>query len=114
MITGGADFYRADPRGILISVRLTPKAARDSLDGVAALADGRAVLRARVRAVPEKGVANRALCDLLAKALGVPKSAVEVVAGATARLKQVRVTGRPEELAPAIDRLAGGHRADRA
>ena len=47
----------------------------------ARLSDGRAVALARVRAVPDKGQANRALVDLLAKTLRVPKSAVEVIAG---------------------------------
>jgi uncharacterized protein YggU (UPF0235/DUF167 family) len=64
------------------------------------------VLLARVRAIPDKGQANRALCDLLAKTLQVPKSAVEVVAGATARLKQVRVKGDPQALGAAIEAFA--------
>jgi len=95
--------YRIEPAAIVLTVRLTPKAARDSVDGVGALADGRAVALARVRAAPDKGQANRALVDLLAKTLRVPKSAVEVIAGAKARLKQVRIAGEPQTLSGAIE-----------
>jgi len=95
--------YRIEPAAIVLTVRLTPKAARDSVDGVGALADGRAVALARVRAAPDKGQANRALVDLLAKTLRVPKSAVEVIAGATARLKQVRIAGETQTLSGAIE-----------
>ena len=66
-----AGCYRLDPAGIIITVRLTPKAARDSVDGIGALSAGRAVLLARVRAIPDKGEANRALRELLAKTLRV-------------------------------------------
>jgi uncharacterized protein len=95
--------YRTEPAAIVLTVRLTPRAARDSIDGVGALSDGRAVVLARVRAVPDKGEANRALVELLAKALRVPKSAVEVIAGATARLKQVRIAGKLQALSGVIE-----------
>jgi uncharacterized protein (TIGR00251 family) len=98
--------YRLDSAGILVTVRLTPKGARDSIDGIGALSDRRTALLARVRAIPDKGEANRALCELLARSLRVPKSAVEVIAGATARLKQVRIAGDPLELRAAIDAFA--------
>jgi hypothetical protein len=47
----------------------------------------------RVRAVPEGGKANTAVCTAVAKALGVPKSAVDVVRGGASRHKQVEVEG---------------------
>jgi uncharacterized protein (TIGR00251 family) len=95
--------YRVEPAAIVLTVRLTPRAARDSVDGVGTLSDGRAVILARVRAVPDKGAANRALVELLAKTLRVPKSAVEVIAGTTARLKQVRVAGEPQVLGAMVE-----------
>lgn len=94
---------RAD--GIDLFVRLTPKAAHDRLEGVEAAADGRRYLKARVRAVPEKGAANAALEKLVAKALGIATSAVSVSAGATARLKRLHVGGDPTSLAEAVVRL---------
>jgi uncharacterized protein YggU (UPF0235/DUF167 family) len=90
---------------LVIAVRLTPKAAQDRIEGIATLADGRVILRARVRAVPEKGKANTALEVLLAKALGVPKSAVSVIAGGTSRLKSVRVDGSPDFLTAAVENI---------
>jgi uncharacterized protein (TIGR00251 family) len=95
--------YRIEPAAIVLTVRVTPKAARDSVDGVGTLSDGRAVVLARVRAVPDKGQANRALVELLAETLRVPKSAVAVIAGATARLKQVRIAAEPQALTGAIE-----------
>jgi uncharacterized protein YggU (UPF0235/DUF167 family) len=56
----------------------------------------------RVRAVAESGEANRAVTELLAKALGVPKRSVRLVSGATARIKQVAVDGNAAALADAL------------
>nr|WP_306228818.1 DUF167 family protein [Aurantimonas sp. CSK15Z-1] len=88
-----------------IHVRLTPKAASDRIDGVAAGSDGRGALLARVRALPEKGAANAALLSLLAKALKRPKSSLSLDAGAAARIKTVRVTGEADDLVAALSRL---------
>lgn len=60
---------------------------------MAVLADGSHHLKIRVRAIPDKGAANAAVIKLLAKALGVSKSALELVSGHTARVKTVRVCG---------------------
>ena len=97
--------WRYSGEALVISVRATPKAAEDRIEGIVTLADGRTVLRARVRAAPEKGKANAALEALLAKALGVPKSTVSVIAGGTARLKSVRVAGSPDFLAAAFKKI---------
>jgi hypothetical protein len=83
-------------------VRLTPRSSRDAIDGVETDAAGRVYLKARVRAVPEDGAANTALCLLVAKALGVPKSAVSIVSGSASRLKTVRVEGEAEALQVAL------------
>ena len=76
---------------MLIKLRVTPNAGRDRIEGFETLADGSEVLRIRVAAVPDKGKANAAVIALLAKSLGLPKSALTLVAGETARLKTVRV-----------------------
>jgi uncharacterized protein YggU (UPF0235/DUF167 family) len=94
--------WHANPTGIVVCCRLTPKGGRDAIEGVAALADGAGVLVARVRAAAEDGRANRALCQLLAAALGVPSSRVTLVAGGKSRIKRVAVAGDPDAL---IDRL---------
>ncbi len=90
--------YRIEPERLILYVRLTPKGGRDGLDGVETGSDGKSYLKARVRAVPEDGKANAALEILLAKQAKLPRSAVNVIAGQTARLKQVELKGD----APAI------------
>lgn len=91
--------------GIDLFVRLTPKSSVDRLEGVETAADGRSHLKARVRAVPENGAANHALERLVAKTLGVPASAVSVVAGGTARLKTLRIAGDPKVLERSVEAL---------
>ncbi|MBV8185550.1 MAG: DUF167 domain-containing protein [Hyphomicrobiales bacterium] len=88
-----------------LEVRLTPRASRDLIEGEARLSDGRCVLAARVRAVPEKGAANEALLALLAKSFGVARSRVSLVAGASSRMKSVRIEGDPASLAAALAAL---------
>lgn len=85
-------------QGLKVVIRLTPKASRDGIDGKEVLSDGRAVLKARVRAVPDKGAANKAAANLLAKVCGVAKSDVTLVSGSTARLKTFAVAGSSEEI----------------
>jgi uncharacterized protein len=92
--------------GVLLAVRLTPKAARDAIDGVAVLADGRAVLAARVRALPADGEANEALMRLIAKAAGVRLRDVTLVAGATARLKRLAIAGHGPTMIAALEKIA--------
>jgi len=90
---------------MLLTVRLTPKASKDAVEDLEELADGTAVLKARVRAVPEKGAANKALEALVAKRLGLPKSAVAVTAGATNRVKTLLLAGEPGEIERRLEAL---------
>jgi hypothetical protein len=101
-----ASFWSASPGGVTIAVRLTPKGGRDAIDGVETLSDGRAILKARVRAAPHEGAANEALVALLAKSLGVPPRNVEVTGGATSRIKRVHVAGDAKMLVTALEKLA--------
>lgn len=103
-----AAHYRLRADGADLFVRLTPKSSRDALEGVETTADGAAHIKARVRAVPEKGAANTALVRLVARSLGVPASTVSVVAGGTSRLKTVRIAGEPATLARLLEDLAAG------
>jgi len=99
--------WRVSANGLVLQVRLTPRGGRDALEGLSKLADGRWVLKARVRAAPEDGAANRALVALLAKALDVPKSNVTVTAGHTARLKELEIAADSQSGGTALaERLA--------
>jgi uncharacterized protein len=91
---------------VRLSLRLTPNAGRDAIDGFETAADGETVLRARVTAVPENGKANKALIQLLAKTLRIPKSAITVISGETARKKILRIEGDPEDLEKRLGALA--------
>ncbi|WP_084215320.1 DUF167 domain-containing protein [Sphingomonas sp. Ant20] len=56
-------------------------------------------MAARLAAAPVDGAANAALIALVAKSFGVPKRAVTIVAGETARLKRLHVAGDTPALA---------------
>lgn len=86
------------PTGIRLMVRLTPRGGRDALGGARADTAGRAQLLARVGSPPVEGAANAALVKLIARTLGVPKSAVTLVSGETARVKTLEIAGDPAAL----------------
>jgi uncharacterized protein (TIGR00251 family) len=68
-------------------VKVTPKSSRTEFTGY--LPDG--TWKVKVAAAPEKGKANRALCEFLAEKLGVAKSRVRIVAGETSHVKRIHV-----------------------
>ncbi len=88
-----------------LRIRLTPRGGHDRIDGFAPDARGARVLRVRVAAPPVDGAANVALVRLLSRALGVPKSAVTIVSGATSRDKAIEVAGEPAELAKRLGEI---------
>ena len=96
------DPWRYSPAGVSISLRVTPRGGRDDIDGIETLANGRSVVKMRVRAIAEGGEANRAVTELLAKSLGVSKASVRLLSGATSRIKQVAVDGDPKQLGEAL------------
>lgn len=86
-------------------VRLTPRAGCDHIDGWSADAAGRPMLKARTSAPPTDGRANTALRQLVAKALGLPPSAVSLASGAASRVKTLEISGADEAL---VRRRLGG------
>lgn len=97
---------RRTKTGVMLTVRLTPKSARDEIVGVETFGE-ETVLKARVRALPEDGRANEALEKLIARWLKVPASSVSIVQGSKSRLKQVKIDGDADDLAAAIATLTG-------
>lgn len=93
------------PDGIILTIRLTPKGGRDTLDGIETLSDGRVVLKARVRAAPFEGEANAALGRVLAKAFGVPPGRIEIVGGATSRIKRLKISGDAASLSATLEKI---------
>lgn len=92
---------------LILTVRLTPKSARDEIAGLGRLSDGRVVLQIRVRALPQEGAANEALVKVLARGLRVPASSIELDSGATARVKTLRIVGDPIVLQAGLERVSG-------
>lgn len=82
--------------GVRLAVRLTPRGGRDAVEGWSEDAEGRPLLKARVAAPPVEGAANIALVKLIAKALGLPRSAVRIASGETARIKVLEIDGRDQ------------------
>ena len=98
--------WRLIAGGVELRVRATPNASKDAVEGLGEEASGQRYLKVRARAVPEKGKANAAIEALLAKALGLPKSAVSVEKGETQRIKTVRIVG-DQSIAGALQALTG-------
>ncbi|MGA2128489.1 MAG: DUF167 family protein [Xanthobacteraceae bacterium] len=98
--------WRAARDGVEVDVRLTPKGGRDAVDGVETLADGRVLLKVRVRAAPSDGEANDALIRLVARSLGVAPSRVSLLSGATARIKRLTIAGDDGALVAALEKIA--------
>jgi len=99
------DPWRYSTQGISVALRVTPRGGRDDIDGIETLANGRSVVKVRVRAIAEGGEANRAVTELLAKALGVPRAKVRLLSGVTSRLKQVAIDGDPAKLGDALRKV---------
>ena len=79
--------------GVRLAVRVTPRAKKSALAGTVVGADGKSALAVRLAAPPVDGAANKALVEFLARTIGVPRSAVRIASGETARQKIVLVTG---------------------
>ena len=76
------------PGGTILPVRAQPGARRNEIRG-----EQNGMLKVSVTQIAEKGKANKAILILLAKALAVPRSDLEVIAGETSRDKRVLVRG---------------------
>ena len=86
----------------VLPIRVTPRAAKPGIGGWRAGADGREEMEVRVAEAPADGAANDAMIRLLAKALGIGRSELSIISGATSRHKRVAI---PFDLAQARARL---------
>ena len=89
--------------GVVVRLKVVPGAGRE---GISRGADGG--LRLAVTAAPERGKANAAAVALLAKALGIPKTTIEVIQGAASRTKTLRIAGDASALGIRIEALGRG------
>ena len=91
-------------KGLRLAVHLTPKSARNAVEGVATQSDGSKVIKLRVRAIPEDGKANAAAIETLAEWLDVPRSSIALEVGGKSRAKRFRISGDPDALEAALKR----------
>ena len=84
--------FKEEGGAITFAVRVVPRASKTALVGAHAGA-----LKVRVAAPPVEGAANEELVRFIARELGVPVSAVRIVAGHTSRSKRVRAEGASAE-----------------
>lgn len=87
--------------GVIVTVRVTPRARREGITGTTEIADAQgpaAALAVRVAAPPVDGAANAAIVRVLARACHLPAFAFEIVSGGSGRLKRILVRGEPESL----------------
>lgn len=96
-MTAAAVPWRTAKSGLTLTVRVSPKAARDSIEGLADTPQGPAV-QVRVRAVPDEGKANAAVEAVVARWLGVAGRTVSVVRGHKSRVKALEIAGDPGTL----------------
>jgi uncharacterized protein (TIGR00251 family) len=82
----------SESASVRFHVKVTPRASKNEIIGW----DEQGTLRIRIKAAPIEGQANAELTGWLAKLVGVPKSAVRVLHGASGRLKRIEITGITE------------------
>ncbi|GAB4171693.1 MAG: hypothetical protein OHK0024_07990 [Thalassobaculales bacterium] len=97
MVPLSAGWLRAGAAGVSLSLKVVPRAGRDSILGP----EGEA-LKVAVAAPPADGKANQAVIALLARSWGLPRSAFAIALGAGARHKRVTIAGDPAELSSRI------------
>ncbi|WP_019960515.1 DUF167 family protein [Woodsholea maritima] len=103
--------YERLDEGIRLFVRVTPKANKDQIEGQGQDDQGRAHLKVKVRAIPDKGLANQAVEKLLSKQLGVSKTQITLTQGSTARVKTFFISMASSDqdvLITTLDRLCSG------
>ncbi len=82
----------------VLTVKLTPKASKNEIQGWQDDGQGGNILKVSVTAIPEKGKANRALIKLLAKKLKLPASSISIISGETSRIKKVKIDASGMEM----------------
>jgi len=87
----------------VLAIRVTPRSAKPGIGGWRTDSSGREELEVRVSEAPTDGAANEAVIRLLAKALGVSRSELSIIAGSTSRNKRIAI---PFDVAEARGRLS--------
>ena len=101
--------YKVIDEGLKLHILVSPKAQRDEVKGCEVLHDDRKgeieLLRVSVRAIADKGLANKAVLKVISKWLNVPKSTVILSAGSKSRYKTVLIEGEGRDLMDEVNNL---------
>lgn len=97
-------FWRADPDGVTVRVKVHPRSRRPGVHGIQESAAGPR-LKIDVAEAAEDGKANRAVCAMLATVLRQPQASVRIVSGASSREKLLAVTGDASTLTAMLSAL---------
>ena len=89
---------RRGKKGFFIRIRLTPNSSRDQIAGLVRLASGECALKVRVRAVAEKGKANKAAIKLIAKSAGLAPSKFLLASGGKDRNKELLISDEDDHI----------------
>jgi len=99
--------YAAVESGVRLALRLTPRAAKNGVDGIVQDADGRPLLKLRLVAPPVESAANQALIAFLAKSLSLRKADISIRSGETSRIKILHLAGDSTTLLQKLDAWLG-------
>ncbi|ENN93281.1 DUF167 domain-containing protein [Bartonella bovis] len=101
--------YRIDASGLILFVRLIPRASVDSIVGVESWDGGTQHLVIRLRTIPANGKANKALIKFLARQWKIPSSYISLKSGTISRYKQLRFSGYIDELEQKLQFMSNIH-----
>lgn len=90
--------YLTTQSGLTITLRVTPNAKHNSIQGIMPIGDDQNALKISVTAAPEDNKANKAVIALLAKHLKIAKSDITLIRGNTSRIKTLHCIGNPAQL----------------
>ena len=99
--------YAAMDGGVRLAVRVIPRASRTGADGIVQDADGKPLLKLRLKAPPVDGAANTALIAFLAESLELRKADITIRSGETGRTKLLHLAGDSAILLKKLDALTG-------
>ncbi len=95
--------FRIEGNAVTFWLRVKPRSSRERLSLDASIEP-----RLEIHAAPTEGQANQACIEFLARALGLPKSAVSIVTGEKSKRKLIRIdTANPQEIAARLRALMG-------
>lgn len=90
--------FKVTESGLIINIRLSPKAKDNKIIGITDIADGKKAIKVSINAIPEDGKANKALIALLAKTWKIPKTSISLISGHTNKNKILLIEGNGEDI----------------